>query len=77
MLGGLVGGPFGALWGASIEANVGAKCTQEAAQNAEMKQMGITPVWRKMLPTCTWSPHCLYLRYKMNAIYEQNLSITI
>jgi uncharacterized protein YcfJ len=55
MLGGLVGGPFGALWGASIGASVGAKRAQEAAQNDEMKRMGITPDMVEMAEDCAVS----------------------
>eukprot|EP00854_Cymbomonas_tetramitiformis_P020361 gene20361-24387_t len=47
VLGGLIAGPFGAIWGASVGAGFGgnarAEREAEAAQEAEMKRLGLTP----------------------------------
>lgn len=42
ILGGLLLGPLGALWGASIGANVGSSKRTEQSQRREMERMGIT-----------------------------------
>lgn len=42
ILGGLIMGPLGALWGASIGANVGAKRSMEQGRRQEMERLGIS-----------------------------------
>uniref|UniRef100_A0A7S2SGT9 Uncharacterized protein n=1 Tax=Eucampia antarctica TaxID=49252 RepID=A0A7S2SGT9_9STRA len=42
IMGGLLLGPFGALWGASVGANFGAKNSYEQAKKEELRKMGLS-----------------------------------